>query len=491
MSKNLTSRAEDYSKWYNELVVKADLAENSGVRGCMVIKPYGYAIWEKMQQALDGMFKDTGHQNVYFPLFIPKSYFSKEASHVSGFAKECAVVTHYRLKNAEDGSGIVVDENAKLEEELIVRPTSETIIWDTYRKWVQSYRDLPLLYNQWANVVRWEMRTRLFLRTAEFLWQEGHTAHATKEEAIKEAEQMMHVYADFAQRYMAVPVIKGTKSEAERFAGAEETYCIEALMQDGKALQAGTSHFLGQNFAKAFDVKFANKEGQQEYVWATSWGVSTRLMGALIMTHSDDNGLVLPPALAPIQLVIVPIYKGEAQLAKLDAHVAPLIAAFKKRGVSVKYDNRDTHKPGFKFNEYELKGVPLRIAIGERDLENGTYELARRDTLTKESVAADTIYDRVETLLEEMQQSLLDRALEYQEAQTVSIDDYASFKSHLNDNGGFVLAHWDGTAETEERIQEETKATIRCIPLDAPEEEGICIYSGKPSKRRVLFAKAY
>ena len=491
MSKNLTSRAEDYSKWYNELVVKADLAENSGVRGCMVIKPYGYAIWEKMQQALDGLFKDTGHQNVYFPLFIPKSYFSKEASHVSGFAKECAVVTHYRLKNAEDGSGIVVDENAKLEEELIVRPTSETIIWDTYRKWVQSYRDLPLLYNQWANVVRWEMRTRLFLRTAEFLWQEGHTAHATKEEAILEAEQMMHVYADFAQRFMAVPVVKGTKSEAERFAGAEETYCIEALMQDGKALQAGTSHFLGQNFAKAFEVKFANKEGQQEYVWATSWGVSTRLMGALIMTHSDDNGLVLPPALAPIQLVIVPIYKGEKQLAKLDAHVAPLIAAFKKRGVSVKYDNRDTHKPGFKFNEYELKGVPLRIAIGERDLENGTYELARRDTLTKEFVAAEAIYDRVDALLEEMQQSLYDRALEHQVTQTVSIDDYASFKTHLNEKGGFVLAHWDGTAETEERIQEETKATIRCIPLDAPEEEGVCIYSGKPSKRRVLFAKAY
>ena len=491
MSKNLTSRAEDYSKWYNELVVKADLAENSGVRGCMVIKPYGYAIWEKMQQALDGLFKDTGHQNVYFPLFIPKSYFSKEASHVSGFAKECAVVTHYRLKNAEDGSGIVVDENAKLEEELIVRPTSETIIWDTYRKWVQSYRDLPLLYNQWANVVRWEMRTRLFLRTAEFLWQEGHTAHATKEEAIQEAEQMMHVYADFAQRFMAVPVIKGTKSEAERFAGAEETYCIEALMQDGKALQAGTSHFLGQNFAKAFEVKFANKEGQQEYVWATSWGVSTRLMGALIMTHSDDNGLVLPPALAPIQLVIVPIYKGEEQLAKLDEHVAPLIAAFKKRGVSVKYDNRDTHKPGFKFNEYELKGVPLRIAIGERDLENGTYELARRDTLTKEAVAADAIYDRVDALLEEMQQSLYDRALAYQVSQTVSIDDYASFKTHLNEKGGFVLAHWDGTAETEERIQEETKATIRCIPLEAQEEEGVCIYSGKPSKRRVLFAKAY
>ena len=491
MSKILTSRAEDYSKWYNELVIKADLAENSGVRGCMVIKPYGYAIWEKMQRALDQMFKDTGHENVYFPLFIPKSYFSKEASHVSGFAKECAVVTHYRLKNAEDGSGIVVDETAKLEEELIVRPTSETIIWDTYRKWVQSYRDLPLLYNQWANVVRWEMRTRLFLRTSEFLWQEGHTAHATKQEAIEEAERMMHVYADFAERFMAMPVIKGTKSESERFAGAEETYCIEALMQDGKALQAGTSHFLGQNFAKAFDVKYATKEGQQEFVWATSWGVSTRLMGALVMTHSDDNGLVLPPSLAPTQLVIVPIYKGEEQLKLLDAHVKPLVDEFRKQGVSVKYDNRDTHKPGFKFNEYELKGVPLRIAVGERDLKEGTYELARRDTLTKETVNAADIYERVRVLLAEMQQALYDKALKHQLAHTVKVDDYASFKAQLEGDGGFVLAHWDGTAETEARIQEETKATIRCIPLDAQTEEGSCVYSGKPSSRRVLFAKAY
>lgn len=491
MSKNLTSRAEDYSKWYNELVIKADLAENSGVRGCMVIKPYGYAIWEKMQRALDQMFKDTGHENVYFPLFIPKSYFSKEASHVSGFAKECAVVTHYRLKNAEDGSGIVVDETAKLEEELIVRPTSETIIWDTYRKWVQSYRDLPLLYNQWANVVRWEMRTRLFLRTSEFLWQEGHTAHATKQEAIEEAERMMHVYADFAERFMAMPVIKGTKSESERFAGAEETYCIEALMQDGKALQAGTSHFLGQNFAKAFDVKFATKEGQQEFVWATSWGVSTRLMGALVMTHSDDNGLVLPPSLAPTQLVIVPIYKGEEQLKLIDAHVKPLVDEFRRQGVSVKYDNRDTHKPGFKFNEYELKGVPLRIAVGERDLKEGTYELARRDTLTKETVNAADIYERVRVLLAEMQQALYDKALKHQLAHTVKVDDYASFKAQLEGDGGFVLAHWDGTAETEARIQEETKATIRCIPLDAQTEEGSCVYSGKPSSKRVLFAKAY
>ena len=491
MSKNLTSRAEDYSKWYNELVIKADLAENSGVRGCMVIRPYGYAIWEKMQRALDQMFKDTGHENVYFPLFIPKSYFSKEASHVSGFAKECAVVTHYRLKNAEDGSGIVVDETAKLEEELIVRPTSETIIWDTYRKWVQSYRDLPLLYNQWANVVRWEMRTRLFLRTSEFLWQEGHTAHATKQEAIEEAERMMHVYADFAERFMAMPVIKGTKSESERFAGAEETYCIEALMQDGKALQAGTSHFLGQNFAKAFDVKFATKEGQQEFVWATSWGVSTRLMGALVMTHSDDNGLVLPPSLAPTQLVIVPIYKGEEQLKLLDAHVKPLVDEFRRQGVSVKYDNRDTHKPGFKFNEYELKGVPLRIAVGERDLKEGTYELARRDTLTKETVNAADIYERVRVLLAEMQQALYDKALKHQLAHTVKVDDYASFKAQLEGDGGFVLAHWDGTAETEARIQEETKATIRCIPLDAQTEEGSCVYSGKPSSKRVLFAKAY
>lgn len=491
MSKILTSRAEDYSKWYNDLVIKADLAENSAVRGCMVIKPYGYAIWEKMQSALDQMFKDTGHENVYFPLFIPKSFFSKEASHVSGFAKECAVVTHYRLKNAEDGSGIVVDETAKLEEELIVRPTSETIIWDTYRKWVQSYRDLPLLYNQWANVVRWEMRTRLFLRTTEFLWQEGHTAHATKQEAIEEAERMMNVYADFAERFMAMPVIKGTKSESERFAGAEETYCIEALMQDGKALQAGTSHFLGQNFAKAFDVKFTTKEGIQEFVWATSWGVSTRLMGALVMTHSDDHGLVLPPALAPTQLVIVPIYKGEEQLKVLNAHVQPLVETFRKQGVSVKYDNRDTHKPGFKFNEYELKGVPLRIAIGERDLKEGTYELARRDTLTKESVKADQIFDRVHQLLEEMQKALFDRALKHQIDHTIKVDDYEAFKAQIAGDGGFILAHWDGTAETEARIQEETKATIRCIPLSAEEEGGFCVYSGKPSTKRVIFAKAY
>ena len=491
MGKNLTSRAEDYSKWYNELVVKADLAENSGVRGCMVIKPYGFAIWEKMQQALDRMFKDTGHENVYFPIFIPKSYLSKEASHVEGFAKECAVVTHYRLKNAEDGSGIVVDEDAKLEEELIVRPTSETIIWDTYRKWIQSYRDLPLLYNQWANVVRWEMRTRLFLRTAEFLWQEGHTAHATREEALAEAEKMNNVYAEFAESFMAMPVIKGLKSESERFAGAEETYCIEALMQDGKALQAGTSHFLGQNFAKAFDVKYATKEGGQEYVWATSWGVSTRLMGALIMTHSDDHGLVLPPKLAPIQVVIVPIYKGEEQLNELNAHVDGLVKELSSKGISVKYDNRDTHKPGFKFNEYELKGVPLRIAIGPRDLENRTYELARRDTLTKETIAAEGISDLVVKLLDEIQDNLWSKALNHRSQNITNVQDYQTFKEVLEQKGGFISAHWDGTAETEDRIKEETKATIRCIPLDQKIEEGTCIYSGQPSKRRVLFAKAY
>ena len=491
MGKNLTSRAEDYSKWYNELVVKADLAENSGVRGCMVIKPYGFAIWEKMQQALDQMFKDTGHENVYFPIFIPKSYLSKEASHVEGFAKECAVVTHYRLKNAEDGSGIVVDEDAKLEEELIVRPTSETIIWDTYRKWIQSYRDLPLLYNQWANVVRWEMRTRLFLRTAEFLWQEGHTAHATREEALAEAEKMNNVYAEFAESFMAMPVIKGLKSESERFAGAEETYCIEALMQDGKALQAGTSHFLGQNFAKAFDVKYATKEGGQEYVWATSWGVSTRLMGALIMTHSDDHGLVLPPKLAPTQVVIVPIYKGEEQLNELNAHVEGLVKELCSKGISVKYDNRDTHKPGFKFNEYELKGVPLRIAIGPRDLENGTYELARRDTLTKETVSADGISELVVQLLDEIQDNLWTKALNHRSENITEVEDYDTFKEVLEQKGGFISAHWDGTAETEDRIKEETKATIRCIPLDQKTEEGSCIYSGKPSKGRVLFAKAY
>ncbi|BFP42182.1 proline--tRNA ligase [Flavobacteriaceae bacterium GF1] len=491
MGKNLTSRAEDYSKWYNELVVKADLAENSGVRGCMVIKPYGFAIWEKMQAGLDKMFKDTGHQNAYFPIFIPKSYFSKEASHVEGFAKECAVVTHYRLKNAEDGSGIVVDENAKLEEELIVRPTSETIIWDTYRKWIQSYRDLPLLLNQWANVVRWEMRTRLFLRTAEFLWQEGHTAHATEKEAVDEAEMIMHLYADFAENHMAVPVIKGTKTESERFAGAIETYCIEALMQDGKALQSGTSHFLGQNFAKAFDVKFANKEGKQDYVWATSWGVSTRLMGALIMTHSDDNGLVLPPKLAPIQVVIIPIYKGMEQLEAISKKVEPLVEALKEKGISVKYDDRDTHKPGFKFNEYELKGVPVRLAIGNRDLENGTIEVARRDTLEKKSIPMENILDTITSLLEEIQLHIFQKAKRHQEDHITSVDSYSDFKKQLEEKGGFFAAHWDGTRETEDRIKEETKATIRCIPIDVQNEEGRCMVTGKPSPYRVLFAKAY
>ncbi len=491
MSKNLTKRSEDYSKWYNELVAKADLAENSGVRGCMVIKPYGYAIWEKMQAALDTMFKETGHENAYFPLFIPKSYFSKEASHVDGFAKECAVVTHYRLKNAEDGSGVVVDPEAKLEEELIVRPTSETIIWDTYRKWIQSYRDLPLLINQWANVVRWEMRTRLFLRTAEFLWQEGHTAHATENEAIAEAKQMMEVYATFAEQHMAVPVIKGLKTESERFAGALETYCIEAMMQDGKALQAGTSHFLGQNFAKAFDVTYASKEGKQQHVWATSWGVSTRLMGALIMTHSDDNGLVLPPKLAPIQVVIVPIYKGIEQLDAIAEKVAPLVKELRAAGISVKFDQRDTHKPGFKFNEYELKGVPVRLAIGQRDLENDTYEVARRDTLTKETVAAAGVVDHIKQLLEAIQENLYTKALSYRDTHITEVDSYEAFKEVLEQKGGFVSAHWDGTMETEAKIKEETKASIRCIPIDAKETVGSCVYSGKPSTKRVLFAKAY
>ncbi len=490
MSKNLTKRSEDYSKWYNELVVKADLAENSGVRGCMVIKPYGYAIWEKMQAELDRMFKETGHQNAYFPLFIPKSYFSKEASHVDGFAKECAVVTHYRLKNDEDG-GIIVDPDAKLEEELIVRPTSETIIWDTYRKWVQSYRDLPLLINQWANVVRWEMRTRLFLRTAEFLWQEGHTAHATENEALAEAQQMMNVYADFAENFMAIPVVKGTKTESERFAGALETYCIEALMQDGKALQAGTSHFLGQNFAKAFDVKFTSKEGTLEHVWATSWGVSTRLMGALVMTHSDDRGLVLPPNLAPIQVVIVPIYKGQEQLDSISQVANELKRELQLRGVSVKYDDRDTFKPGWKFNEYELKGVPLRIGIGPKDLEKRTVELARRDTLTKEFVSKDFIVDRVQELLREMQNSLFEKAANFREENTTEVDSYEEFKKVLKDKGGFISAFWDGTSETEEKIKNETKATIRCIPLNPKEENGSCMYSGKQAKYRVLFAKAY
>lgn len=491
MGKNLTKRSEDYSKWYNELVVKADLAENSGVRGCMVIKPYGYAIWEKMQAGLDKMFKDTGHENAYFPLFIPKSYLSKEASHVDGFAKECAVVTHYRLKNAEDGSGIIVDPEAKLEEELIVRPTSETIIWDTFRKWIQSYRDLPLLINQWANVVRWEMRTRLFLRTAEFLWQEGHTAHETKQEAIEEAEQMMNIYAEFAEEHMAVPVIKGVKTESERFAGAVETYCIEALMQDGKALQAGTSHFLGQNFAKAFDVKFASKEGSKEYVWATSWGVSTRLMGALIMTHSDDNGLVLPPKLAPIQVVIVPIYKGLEQLDAISEKVKPLVEELKSKGIAVKFDDRDTQKPGFKFNEYELKGVPIRLAIGQRDMTNGTYEVARRDTLEKETVPMDEVVPKIEFLLEDIQKNVFNKALDYRKEHITPVDTYEEFKNVLETKGGFVSAHWDGTSETEDRIKDETKATIRCIPLEAIEESGTCILTGKPSLRRVLFAKAY
>lgn len=491
MGKNLTTRAEDYSKWYNELVIKADLAENSGVRGCMVIKPYGYAIWERMQAELDRMFKETGHQNAYFPLFIPKSYFSKEASHVDGFAKECAVVTHYRLKNDEDGKGIVVDPEARLEEELIVRPTSETIIWDTYRKWVQSYRDLPILVNQWANVVRWEMRTRLFLRTAEFLWQEGHTAHATEAEAISEAEQMMNVYAAFVEDYLAVPVIKGLKTESERFAGALETYCIEALMQDGKALQAGTSHFLGQNFAKAFDVKFADKEGKLDYVWATSWGVSTRLMGALIMTHSDDNGLVLPPNLAPDQVVIVPIYRNEEQQAAAAEVAGKLMKDLRELGIRVKFDNRDTHKPGWKFNEYELKGVPVRIAVGPKDVENGTVEIARRDTLSKEVTPISEAVASIKSLLSEIQLNLFDKAARFRKDNTTSVDSYEEFKQVLETKGGFILAHWDGTSATEERIKNETKATIRCIPLDNDIEPGNCIVTAKPSKRKVLFAKAY
>ena len=490
MSKGITSRETDYSQWYNELVVKADLAEHSAVRGCMVIKPYGYAIWEKMQAALDKMFKDTGHSNAYFPLFIPKSFFSKEASHVEGFATECAVVTHYRLKN--DGKGnIVVDEDAKLEEELIVRPTSETIIWNTYKGWIESYRDLPILVNQWANVVRWEMRTRLFLRTAEFLWQEGHTAHATKEEAIVEAAQMLDVYADFAENWMALPVIKGHKTENERFAGALGTLCIEALMQDGKALQAGTSHFLGQNFAKAFDVKFTAKDGKLDYVWATSWGVSTRLMGALVMAHSDDAGLVLPPKLAPIQVVIVPIYKTEEEQQAIGALADSLIADLKAKGISVKYDDRDTHRPGFKFAEWELKGVPVRIAVGSRDMQNGTVELARRDTQAKETVSQEGLANRIEQLLEAIQQNIYDKAFAFRNNNTVEVNSYEEFKQVLDGPGGFVSAHWDGTVETEKRIKEETKATIRCIPLDNKEEEGVCIVTGKPSKQRVLFAKAY
>jgi len=490
MAKKLTSREQDYSQWYNELVQNADLAENSGVRGCMVIKPYGFAIWEKMQAELDRMFKETGHENAYFPLFIPKSYFSKEASHVDGFAKECAVVTHYRLKNDPDGKGVIVDPEAKLEEELIVRPTSETIIWDTYRKWIQSYRDLPILVNQWANVVRWEMRTRLFLRTAEFLWQEGHTAHATKEEAISETKQMVNVYAKFAESFMAMPVVIGTKTEIERFAGALETYCIESLMQDGKALQAGTSHFLGQNFAKAFDVKFATKEGKQDYVWATSWGVSTRLMGALIMTHSDDAGLVLPPKLAPYQVVIVPIYKGEEQLEAVSEVALKVKKELESLGVSVKFDNRDTHKPGWKFAEYELKGVPLRLALGNRDLENGTIEVARRDTMEKETLQISDIGNKVVHLLDNIQENLFTKANSFREENTFSANTYDEFKE-LIEKGGFVYAHWDGRSETEEKIKKETKATIRCIPEGSKFEEGTCIYSGEKSTKRVLFAKAY
>lgn len=492
MNKNLTTRSEDYSKWYNELVVKADLAENSGVRGCMVIKPYGYAIWEKMQAELDRMFKETGHQNAYFPLFVPKSMFEAEEKNAEGFAKECAVVTHYRLKNDPDKPGkLIVDPNAKLEEELIVRPTSEAIIWSTYKGWVQSYRDLPLLINQWANVVRWEMRTRLFLRTAEFLWQEGHTAHATRKEAIEESEKMMNVYADFVQNFMAIPVVKGLKTETERFAGAEETYCIEALMQDGKALQAGTSHFLGQNFAEAFDVKFANAEGKQEYVWGTSWGVSTRLMGALVMTHSDDQGLVLPPNLAPIQVVIVPIYKSDEQLAQISQEVDKLIVDLRKLGISVKFDDRTTQKPGFKFAEWELKGVPVRIAVGPKDLENGTYEVARRDTLTKEVKSKEGIAAFISELLEQIQLDLFNKALNYRETHITEVNSFEEFKEVLENKGGFVSAHWDGTAETEEKIKELTKATIRCIPLSAVEEAGSCVFTGNPSNKRVFFAKAY
>ena len=488
--KDLTKRVVNYSQWYNELVIKADLAEQSAVRGCMVIKPYGYAIWEKMQHQLDAMFKESGVQNAYFPLLIPKSFLSKEADHVEGFAKECAVVTHYRLKNNPDGQGVVVDPEARLEEELIIRPTSETIIWNTYRNWINSYRDLPLLVNQWANVFRWEMRTRLFLRTAEFLWQEGHTAHATKEEAQAKAVEMLNVYGDFAEKYMALPVVKGVKTANERFAGALETYTIEAMMQDGKALQSGTSHFLGQNFAKAFDVKFINKENQLDYVWATSWGVSTRLMGALIMTHSDDNGLVLPPKLAPIQVVIVPIYRSQEQLDAVDAKVAPIVENLKKQGISVKYDNADNKRPGFKFADYELKGVPVRLVLGARDIENGTIEVMRRDTLEKETVAIDGIEDYVVKLLDDIQANIYTKALNHRLSMTTKVDTWEEFKEQI-EKGGFILAHWDGTTETEEKIKEETKATIRCIPLDGEDEEGKCVYTGKPSKRRVIFARNY
>ncbi|MDE6321226.1 MAG: proline--tRNA ligase, partial [Muribaculaceae bacterium] len=483
-------RADNYSQWYNELVVKADLAEQSAVRGCMVIKPYGYAIWEKMQRQLDDMFKATGHVNAYFPLLIPKSFLSREAEHVEGFAKECAVVTHHRLRTNADHTGVEVDPNAKLEEELIIRPTSETIIWNTYKNWINSYRDLPILVNQWANVMRWEMRTRMFLRTAEFLWQEGHTAHATREEAEAEAKKMLDVYAEFAEKYMAVPVIKGVKSANERFAGALDTYTIEAMMQDGKALQSGTSHFLGQNFAKAFDVKFINKEHQLEYVWATSWGVSTRLMGALIMTHSDDNGLVLPPHLAPIQVVIIPIYKNNEQLAKISEAVNPIVDELRKAGISVKYDDADNKRPGFKFADYELKGVPVRLVIGARDLENGTVEVMRRDTLEKEEMPLEGIVQTVENLLEDIQNNIYQKALKHRESMTRTVETYDEFKEEI-EKGGFLLAHWDGTPETEEKIKEETKATIRCIPLDGDKTPGKCMVTGKPSAQRVIFARNY
>lgn len=492
MSNNLTSRKEDYSKWYNDIVKKAGLAENSEVRGCMVIKPYGFALWENMRDVLDRMFKETGHQNAYFPLFIPKSFLSKEAAHVEGFAKECAVVTHYRLKNDPNGGGVIVDPEAKLEEELIVRPTSETIIWSTYKNWIQSYRDLPLLINQWANVVRWEMRTRLFLRTAEFLWQEGHTAHATKEEAVAETEQMLEVYAKFAEEYMAMPVIRGVKTASERFAGAEETYCIEAMMQDGKALQAGTSHFLGQNFAKAFDVKFADKDNKMEYVWATSWGVSTRLIGALIMAHSDDEGLVMPPRIAPLQVVVVPIYNKDAEARqKIDNTAADIMKALRAKGISVKFDNDDTTRPGWKFAEHELRGVPVRIALGARDLENNQVEVARRDTKEKASYQLDGLTDVVAQLLDDIQQNLYNRALQFRTAHTTKVDNWDEFVKVLDEKGGFVAAHWDGTPDTEEQIKEKTKATIRCIPLNNEQEAGVCILTGKPSTQRVLFARAY
>lgn len=491
MAKELTKREENYSQWYNDLVIKADLAENSAVRGCMVIKPYGYAIWEKIQATLDKMFKDTGHSNAYFPLFIPKSFFSKEASHVEGFAKECAVVTHYRLKNDPVTNKIIVDPEAKLEEELIVRPTSETIIWNTYKNWIQSYRDLPILINQWANVVRWEMRTRLFLRTAEFLWQEGHTAHASMQEAIEETERMINVYADFAENWLAVPVIKGVKSPNERFAGAIETYAIEALMQDGKALQAGTSHFLGQNFAKAFDVKFTDKEGKLDYVWATSWGVSTRLMGALVMAHSDDNGLVLPPKLAPIQVVIVPIYKGLDQFEIIAEKANSIKKKLEQKGITVKFDDRDTHKPGWKFAEYELKGIPVRLALGARDIENNSIEVARRDTLQKEVVSMENIDNYIESLLTDIQSNIYKKAFDFRAQNTYKVDSYDEFKEMIEKRGGFILAHWDGTTETEAKIKEETKATIRCIPLNSSKEEGKCMVTGKPSNQRVIFARAY